>query len=79
MLHFYDPFVPTLPSMRHYAVKAVPIALDAKVLEESDFVIIVTNHQGIDWEFVVDHARLVIDTRNATQNVSRGREKIVKA
>jgi len=78
-LRFYDPFVPKLPSMRHYSVSAEPGALDSKTLEESDFVIIVTHHDGIDWDFVVEHAPLVIDTRNATQGVRQGREKIVRA
>jgi len=74
-----DPFVPKLPSMRHYSVSAEPGALDSKTLEESDFVIIVTHHDGIDWDFVVEHAPLVIDTRDATQGVRQGREKIVRA
>ena len=36
-------------------------------------------HDGVDWDFVVEHAPLVIDTRNATRDVKVGREKIVKA
>ena len=49
------------------------------MLRDSDFVIIVTHHDGLDWDFVVEHAALVVDTRNATKNVRYGREKIVKA
>jgi len=78
-LRFYDPYVPRLPPMRHYAVHAEPAPLDEKSLKESDFVVIVTHHDGIDWDFVVEHAPLVIDTRNATRKVVKGREKIVKA
>jgi UDP-N-acetyl-D-glucosamine dehydrogenase len=79
VLYFYDPYVPKLPSMRHYSVSAQPAPLEPKVLQEVDFVIVVTHHDGIDWDLVVEHAQLVIDTRNATKNVKRGREKIVKA
>jgi len=79
-LRFYDPFVPELPRMRHYEVNAEPAKLDSETLEASDFVIIVTHHSGIDWNFVVEHAPLVIDTRNATRGVTGDiRRKIVKA
>ena len=78
-LRFHDPFVPRLPTMRHYTVTAEPVPLSEEALRTSDFVIIVTHHDGIDWDFVVEHAPLVIDTRNATRNVQKGREKIVKA
>ena len=44
-----------------------------------DAVVIATNHSSYDYQYIVDHARLVIDTRNATKDVTRGREKIVKA
>jgi UDP-N-acetyl-D-glucosamine dehydrogenase len=78
-LRFHDPLVPRLPAMRHYEVAAEPVPLSEEVLRTSDFVVIVTHHDGIDWDFVVEHAPLVIDTRNATRNVLGGREKIVKA
>jgi UDP-N-acetyl-D-glucosamine dehydrogenase len=38
-----------------------------------------THHSTVDWKFVVEHARLVVDTRNATAKVTSGREKIVRA
>ncbi len=44
-----------------------------------DAVLISTDHSSYDYPFIVDHAQLVIDTRNATKNVRRGRKKIVQA
>ncbi len=41
--------------------------------------LIATDHSAYDYEFIVEHARLVVDTRNATKKVARMREKIVKA
>jgi UDP-N-acetyl-D-glucosamine dehydrogenase len=76
---FHDPYVPRLPPLRHYSLKAEPAPLDAETLAASDFVLIVTAHDAIDWDFVVRHASLVIDTRNATRQVAEGREKIIKA
>ena len=65
--------------MRHYDVSASPVDLTEDTLRSCDFALIVTNHDGIDWQFVVDHAPIVVDTRNATRHVKSGREKIVKA
>ena len=78
-LSYYDPYVDELPPMRHYDVEARSVPLTKAVLESHDFAVIVTNHDGVDWQFVVEHAPLVIDTRNATRDVKVGREKIVKA
>jgi UDP-N-acetyl-D-glucosamine dehydrogenase len=39
---------------------------------------IVSDHSSIDYRQVVRHARLVMDTRNATAAVHEGRHKIVK-
>ncbi|MBI4606007.1 MAG: nucleotide sugar dehydrogenase [Planctomycetes bacterium] len=78
-MRFFDPYVPSLPPMRHYSVRARPAPLDEAELARNDFVLIVTHHDGIDWDLVVRHAPLVIDTRNATRCVTEGREKIVKA
>ena len=41
--------------------------------------LIVTDHSAYDWAWIVEHAPLVVDTRNATRGVVEGREKIVKA
>ena len=42
-----------------------------------DCVVIVADHTAYDYDWLVRHARLVVDTRNATRHVARGREKIV--
>jgi UDP-N-acetyl-D-glucosamine dehydrogenase len=39
----------------------------------------VTDHASVDYGFVVRHAAVVVDTRNATHDVREGREKVVKA
>jgi len=42
-------------------------------------VLISTNHSCYDYAWIVKHAKLVVDTRNATAAVKSGRSKIVKA
>ena len=49
-----------------------------EVIDESDIVIITTNHSCYDYESIVARAKAVYDTRNATKNVANNREKIYK-
>ncbi len=51
--------------------------LTAETLAQFDAVVIATDHSSYDYAFIVRHARLVIDTRNATRAVTEFREKIV--
>jgi UDP-N-acetyl-D-glucosamine dehydrogenase len=77
---YNDPHVPELPKMRHHTLPAMTSKpLDEKFLAGQDCVLIATDHSAYDYDFIVRHARLVVDTRNATKNVTQGREKIRKA
>jgi UDP-N-acetyl-D-glucosamine dehydrogenase len=76
---YHDPYVPRLPRMRHHAIQLEGIPLEAEALKKHDFAVVITNHSGIDWQTVVKHLPLVIDSRNACSRVTEGREKIVKA
>ena len=53
--------------------------LSSKMLSSYDVVLIATDHSVYDYEWIVDKAKVVIDTRNATAAVRKGRSKIVKA
>ena len=44
-----------------------------------DCLLIATDHSSCDYDSIVRHAPLVVDTRNATKHVTEGREKICKA
>src|SRR5205814_1828573 len=73
-----DPYYPQLHKMRHYdyaSMKSVPLSPQA--LGSYDAVIVATDHSSYDYAAIVDAAKLVIDTRNATRRVTRHREKIV--
>jgi len=80
-LSYNDPHVPTLPRMRHYPdLPAMHSqALTADYLEAQDCVLIATDHSAYDYDFIVEHSRLVVDTRNATKAVKCGRQNIRKA
>ncbi len=72
---YHDPYV---PAHRVDGATLSSQPLTVETVAGADAVVILTDHTGIDYQWVVDHARLVIDTRNATAGVIQGRERIVK-
>jgi UDP-N-acetyl-D-glucosamine dehydrogenase len=79
-LSYNDPHIPTSPKIRHYHTPPMTSQpLTAEYLAAQDCVLIATDHSAYDYDFIVRHSRLVVDTRNATKNVTHGRVKIVKA
>ncbi|HUY32390.1 MAG TPA: nucleotide sugar dehydrogenase [Pirellulales bacterium] len=80
ILTYNDPHVPSLPKMRHHDLPAMNSSqLSAEFLAGQDCVLIATNHSAYDYDFIVRHSALVVDTRNATRLVREGRERIRKA
>lgn len=79
-ISYNDPHVPRLPKMRSFDVPDLESQeLTTEFLAAQDCVLIATNHSAYDYEFIVEHSQLVVDTRNACAKVELGREKILKA
>ncbi|MEW6749884.1 MAG: nucleotide sugar dehydrogenase [Candidatus Latescibacterota bacterium] len=78
-VRYHDPHIPRIRPTRHHKLVLESVPLDAAALQEADATVIVTCHSTFDPAFIVRHARLVVDTRNATRAVQEGREKIVLA
>lgn len=79
-VEYNDPHIPSLPPMRKYPhLKQESRPLTAQTLAEADCVVVVTDHSAYDWPWIVEHARLVVDTRNATQGVAVEPGRVVKA
>jgi UDP-N-acetyl-D-glucosamine dehydrogenase len=77
---YNDPYVPRLPAIgRHAHLYRESQLLTADLLGVQDCVLIVTDHSGYDWKWIVSNATLVVDTRNATREVKEHRERIVRA
>jgi UDP-N-acetyl-D-glucosamine dehydrogenase len=80
LVQYHDPHIPRLPPMRHYPhlhMESQPLTLE--YLKEQDCLVIVTDHSAYDWPWIVQHASLIVDTRNATRNVAGFRDRIVHA
>src|SRR5713101_4253235 len=70
---YSDPHVPVLPAMRHHSIRLESQPLTKDFLAAQDCVAIITDHSSYDFQFIVDHAPVVVDTRNATANCKAGK------
>jgi UDP-N-acetyl-D-glucosamine dehydrogenase len=71
---YHDPHV---ASYREGGEIRSGVALTGGELEQADAVVIVTDHTAIDYQMVVDHASVVVDTRNALAKTRRSRSRVV--
>jgi UDP-N-acetyl-D-glucosamine dehydrogenase len=78
-LSYNDPFIPTIPHMRHHRIRPESESLTVRFLVAQDCVVIFTDHAAYNDEWIVNHAPLVVDTRNATTGVALGSGRIVKS
>lgn len=79
-ISYNDPHIPVLSPMRNYRVPSLKSeTLTAEYLSSLDCLLIATDHSSYDWNFMVEHAPLIVDTRNATRDVNNGHEKIHRA
>ncbi len=62
-VRYHDPFVPTL-TIAGQEFRSV--GLERALLRETDCVVITTNHRAFDVNWIIENARLIVDTRNAT-------------
>jgi len=79
-LSYYDPHVKGYVSHRYGKLPGNELqTLTQVALAEADGAVILTDHDAFDYDQIVKFSKLIVDTRNATRNVSQGREKIVLA
>ncbi len=79
LVTYNDPWIPKLRPTRKYDFQLESVELVPELLTANDAVIIVTDHTAYDYEDIVKHARLVVDTRNATLKVRGMSDKVVLA
>lgn len=68
---------PYIPSFKHKNVEYISVDME-EAIEAADIVLITTDHSCYDYEAIVERAKLLYDTRNATKDVKNNREKINK-
>jgi UDP-N-acetyl-D-glucosamine dehydrogenase len=73
---YHDPYVPELHLEGNGTVMH-SVALTEESVKDADCVVIVTNHSKIDYGWVVEQAKLIVDTRNATRPFGEN-EKVIR-
>jgi UDP-N-acetyl-D-glucosamine dehydrogenase len=71
---YHDPHIPVVREDGH---EWHSVELSGDEVAGADVVVIVTDHRAIDYQMLVDRARLIVDTRNATRRYQRPSARIV--
>ncbi|MBV8890343.1 MAG: nucleotide sugar dehydrogenase [Alphaproteobacteria bacterium] len=78
---YHDPFLPELPSTREHPEfagrRSTP--LTPAGVSEFEIALICTDHDALDYALLVEHAPLIIDTRNACAQRGLASDRIIKA
>jgi UDP-N-acetyl-D-glucosamine dehydrogenase len=78
---FHDPHVAEIPRTREHGKlagrKSVP--LDLATVGAFDAVLISTDHDAVDYRLLAEHAKLIVDTRNAMAKRGFVAPHIIKA
>ncbi|MBL8190681.1 MAG: nucleotide sugar dehydrogenase [Acidobacteria bacterium] len=69
---YADPFVPEI-HLEGNGSRIQAIELSQSAVTGADCVVIVTNHSAVNYEWLAENAKLVVDTRNATRGLSEER------
>lgn len=79
IVSYHDPYVPEIPKTRKYdfGLRSVPLKDD--IIRQSDAVLILTDHDGIDYKHVASLSRLFVDTRNVSFEFRKDFDNIVMA
>lgn len=78
-LFYHDPYIPVLPRFRKYQFNLKSSPLTLSLLRKMDAAVVVTDHSSVDYERVVRHVPLFIDTRNVSKHLKQWHKKIIKA
>jgi len=77
LVEYHDPYIPHIHSESE-GWHLDSIADLMKSVRDADGVVIITNHNVYDYKAIVGSAKFVFDTRNATRQVVKDSEKIVR-
>jgi len=75
---YHDPYIPLIENLRSYhGFKMESTDLTEELLKQQDCIVVITDHSCINYKWILDSSRLVIDTRNAIKGYHS--DKIIKA
>ena len=78
VVNYVDKYIPMLPPNDVVNEPMFSVDLTEETIKQADCVVIVTNHSSIDYQWVVDNAQLVVDTRNVTKTLKVNANNVIK-
>lgn len=79
IVDYNDPFIPNLPKTRKYNLEMSSVDLTEKNIKKYDLILLSTDHDDYDRDFIYKHADLILDTRNAFKVNGLKNGKLYKA
>jgi len=76
-VQFHDPYVEEI-HLEGNGHQMRGIGLSSEAVNEADCVVIVTDHSQVDYAWLTERAKLVVDTRNTTRGLRDFEEKIIR-
>lgn len=75
LVEYHDPYIPNIHH-EYEGWKMESVKDLMKSVKEVDAVVIITNHKDYDYQAIIDAAKFVFDSRNATGKVAKNHEKV---
>ncbi len=76
-VEYHDPYIPHIHHETDgWQMDSVKDMM--KSVKDADVVVIITNHKEYDYKAIVESAKLVFDSRNATRKFVKDNEKVVR-
>ena len=76
IIHYSDPFISKFPKMREHYFDLESVDITKENLEKMDCVLISTDHDDFDFEFILENSKLIVDTRGVYREKY---ENVIKA
>jgi UDP-N-acetyl-D-glucosamine dehydrogenase len=73
LVSYNDPHIPAVQT--HHGNSLQSVLLNAETLQNADCIVLTTNHDAFDIEFIKEHSKLIVDMRNMVKEAS---EKVYK-
>lgn len=64
LVDYNDPYIPEIPKLRKYNFHKKSVPLTPESIREYDCVVVATDHSVYDARFLLEHAKVIVDTRN---------------
>ncbi|PID56121.1 UDP-N-acetyl-D-glucosamine dehydrogenase [candidate division KSB3 bacterium] len=74
-LYYHDPYI---PQFSENSMTLNSSELSSDFLKSMDCTVLVTDHSAFDYQWMVEHSQIFVDTRNVTKNISDPRDRVVK-